>query len=226
VNYEENKVSERGNSYSTRIGLIIGMVALLVNVLMIVQLSATLIREEFFSFDKAVISTVRSFSSDSMDVVMVFITELGSSFTLGTLLLVGMILLFLKRKDKLASLFFFLVVAGGGLVNSLLKNLFERERPNVNRLIEIDGFSFPSGHSMGSMLFYGFLVYLLFRSKQRMQRKIGLGILLCIIILLIGISRIYLGVHYPSDVLAGFIAGFIWLSICIIVLEAAYKWKK
>lgn len=226
MNYEENKVSERGNSYSTRIGLIIGMVALLVNVLMIVQLSATLIREEFFSFDKAVISTVRSFSSDSMDVVMVFITELGSSFTLGTLLLVGMILLFLKRKDKLASLFFFLVVAGGGLVNSLLKNLFERERPNVNRLIEIDGFSFPSGHSMGSMLFYGFLVYLLFRSKQRMQRKIGLGILLCIIILLIGISRIYLGVHYPSDVLAGFIAGFIWLSICIIVLEAAYKWKK
>ncbi|MDQ0227794.1 phosphatase PAP2 family protein [Metabacillus niabensis] len=226
MNYEENKVRERGSSYSTRIGLIIGLVALLVNVLMIVQLSATLIREEFFSFDKAVISTVRSFSSETMDVVMVFITELGSSFTLGTLLLVGMILLFLKRKDRLASLFFFLVVAGGGLVNSLLKNLFERERPNVNRLIEIDGFSFPSGHSMGSMLFYGFLVYLLFRSKQRMQRKIGLGILLSIIILLIGISRIYLGVHYPSDVLAGFIAGFIWLCICIIVLEAAYKWKK
>lgn len=226
MNYEENKVRERGSSYSTRIGLIIGLVALLVNVLMIVQLSATLIREEFFSFDKAVISTVRSFSSETMDVVMVFITELGSSFTLGTLLLVGMILLFLKRKDRLASLIFFLVVAGGGLVNSLLKNLFERERPNVNRLIEIDGFSFPSGHSMGSMLFYGFLVYLLFRSKQRMQRKIGLGILLSIIILLIGISRIYLGVHYPSDVLAGFIAGFIWLCICIIVLEAAYKWKK
>ncbi|MFS0881533.1 phosphatase PAP2 family protein [Metabacillus niabensis] len=226
MNYEENKVRERGSSYSTRVGLIIGLVALLVNVLMIVQLSATLIREEFFSFDKAVISTVRSFSSETMDAVMLFITELGSSFTLGTLLLVGMILLFLKRKDKVASLFFFLVVAGGGLVNSLLKNLFERERPNVNRLIEIDGFSFPSGHSMGSMLFYGFLVYLLFRSKQRKQRKIGLGILLCIIILLIGISRIYLGVHYPSDVLAGFIAGFIWLSICIIVLEAAYKWKK
>lgn len=226
MNYEENKVRERGNFYSTRIGLIIGLVALLVNVLMIVQLSATLIREEFFSFDKAVSSTVRSFSSEKMDAVMLFITELGSSFTLGTLLLVGMILLFLKRKDRLASLFFFLVVAGGGLVNSLLKNLFERERPNVNRLIEIDGFSFPSGHSMGSMLFYGFLVYLLFRSKQRMQRKIGLGILLSIIILLIGISRIYLGVHYPSDVLAGFIAGFIWLCICIIVLEAAYKWKK
>ncbi len=226
MNYEENKVRERGDSYLPRIGLIIGLVALFVNAVMIVKLSATLIREDFFSFDKAVISTVRSFSSETMDAVMVFITELGSSFTLGTLLLVGMILLFLKRKDKLASLFFFLVVAGGGLVNSLLKNLFERERPNVNRLIEIDGFSFPSGHSMGSMLFYGFLVYLLFRSQQSMQRKIGLGILICIIILLIGISRIYLGVHYPSDVLAGFIAGFIWLSICIIVLEAAYKWKK
>ena len=121
---------------------------------------------------------------------------------------------------------YFITVAGGGLLNLLLKNFFDRERPNINIIIEANGFSFPSGHSMGSMTYYGFLIYLILRSKRKPLSKLGLGILLCLVILLIGISRIYLGVHYPSDVLAGFVAGSVWLMICISLLEIIYLYKE
>ena len=157
---------------------------------------------------------------------MLFMTHMGSVFMLGLLLVISMIWLFMKRKDVWGRRLYFIAVAGGGLLNLLLKNFFERERPIVNRMIEADGFSFPSGHSMGSMTYYGFLGYLVLRSKRKPLSKLGLGILLCLVILLIGISRIYLGVHYPSDVLAGFVAGSVWLVICISLLEIIYLYKE
>jgi undecaprenyl-diphosphatase len=161
-----------------------------------------------------------------MDGFMLFMTEMGSKFMLGLLLVISMIGLFVKRKDVWAMRLYFITVAGGGLINLLLKNFFKRERPSMNRIIEADGFSFPSGHSMGSMTYYGFLGYLVLRSNRKPLSKLGLGIFLCLVILLIGISRIYLGVHYPSDVLAGFIAGSVWLVICISLLEIIYLYKQ
>ena len=144
---------------------------------------------------------------------------------LGLLLVISMIWLFVKRKNLWGMRFYFITVAGGGLLNLWLKSFFERERPNVNRIIEAEGFSFPSGHSMGSMTYYGFLIYLVLRSKRKPYSKFGLGILLCLVILLIGISRIYLGVHYPSDVMAGYMAGSVWLVLCISLLEIIYLYK-
>ena len=191
-----------------------------------IRLSTDLIEKKPFLFDQKVINIVRSYSSPAMDGFMLFMTDMGSKFMLGLLLVISMIWLFVKRKDVWGIRLYFIIVAGGGLLNLLLKNFFERERPNVNRIIEADGFSFPSGHSMGSMTYYGFFVYLVLRSKRKPLSKLGLGILLCLVILFIGISRIYLGVHYPSDVLAGFVAGSVWLVICISLLEIAIYIKK
>ena len=193
---------------------------------MFIRLSTELIEKKTFLFDQKVIDIVQSFSSPVMDGVMLFITDMGSKFMLGLLLGISMIWLFVKRKDVWGMRLFFITVAGGGLLNLLLKNFFDRERPNINIIIEANGFSFPSGHSMGSMTYYGFLAYLILRSKRNPLSKLGLGILLCLVILLIGISRIYLGVHYPSDVLAGFIAGSVWLLMCISILEIFYLFKE
>ncbi len=192
---------------------------------MFMGLSTDFIEKKEFQFDQNIIDAIRSYSSPAMDEFMLFITEMGSKFMLGLLLVISMIWLFVKHKDVWGMQFYFITVAGGGLFNLLLKNFFERERPNINRIMEADGFSFPSGHSMGSMTYYGFLGYLVLRSKRKPLSKLGLGILLCLVILLIGISRIYLGVHYPSDVLAGFIAGSVWLVTCISLLEIIYLYK-
>lgn len=177
-----------------------------------------------FLFDQRVIETIRLYASPAMDTFMIFITELGSKLMLGLLLMISMI--WLNRKNQWGMLFYFITVAGGGLLNLSLKNFFERERPTINRIIEADGFSFPSGHSMGSMTYYGFLIYLVIRSKFHPLSKIGLATFFSIIILLIGMSRIYLGVHYPTDVIAGYMAGGFWLILCISFLEIIYFYNK
>jgi membrane-associated phospholipid phosphatase len=192
----------------------------------VIRLSSDLMEKRLFLFDQKVIDTVRLYASPAMDRFMLFITEMGSTFMLGLLLVISIIWLFVKRKNIWGMLFYFIAVAGGGLLNLWLKSFFERERPNVNRIIEADGFSFPSGHSMGSMTYFGFLAYLVIRSKYKPLSKVGCVILFGLVILLIGISRIYLGVHYPSDVLAGYMAGSVWLVLCISLLEIIYLYKE
>jgi membrane-associated phospholipid phosphatase len=191
-----------------------------------IRLSSHLYEKKPFLFDQKVIEGVRLYSSPAMDGFMIFMTEMGSTFMLGLLLVISMIWLFVKGKNIWGMLFYFLTVAGGGLLNLMLKSYFERERPIVNQIIEADGFSFPSGHSMGSLTYYGFLGYLVIRSKRKPLSKLGWGILLGLVIFSIGISRIYLGVHYPSDVLAGYMAGSVWLILCISLLEIVYFHKE
>lgn len=95
----------------------------------------------------------------------------------------------------------------------MLKNTLKRPRPIDYRLIEETGYSFPSGHSMASMAFYGLLIYLIYRNVKNKYLKWTLICLLSVLIILIGISRIYLGVHYTSDVLAGFLVSLSYLII-------------
>jgi undecaprenyl-diphosphatase len=202
--------------------IIIGLIFSGISLYTLLKLSKGIIEKSPFPFDQNVINAVTSYSSPSMDLFMMFITSMGSKWALGLLLLTSMMWLLLKYKNFWGMLFYLITVAVGGILNLLLKGFFERERPNVNRIIEADGFSFPSGHSMGSMIYYGFLGYLVIRSKRKPISKLGWGFLFIIVIFLIGVSRIYLGVHYPSDILAGYTAGCIWLILCISLLEIMY----
>ena len=101
------------------------------------------------------------------------------------------------------------------ILNQLLKNILQRPRPNEFRIIEETGYSFPSGHSMVSMAFYGYLIYLIYIYVKNKYLKCTLIVLLSILICTIGISRIYLGVHYTSDVLGGFLISISYLVIYI-----------
>lgn len=103
------------------------------------------------------------------------------------------------------------------LLNQLLKRVFRRLRP-INGIISEFGYSFPSGHSMVSMAFYGFLIYLLYKSNFK-YKNIFIGLLI-VLILLIGISRIYLGVHYPTDVFGGFLLSISYLLLFIEISKA------
>lgn len=102
---------------------------------------------------------------------------------------------------------------GSTLLNQALKFAIQRPRPDVSlRLVDIGGFSFPSGHSMAAMAFFGLLVWLVWHGVRSRAARIGLAAALCAMICTVGFSRVYLGVHYASDVLAGFCASLVWLT--------------
>jgi membrane-associated phospholipid phosphatase len=189
------------------------------------ELSEDLIEEERFQFDQVIIQYVSDIRSGSLTAIMKFITFLGSTTILTSLLIGSLIWLIAKRKNYWGAIFYIIAVAGGGLINLGLKHWFGRVRPE-NSLIVEQGFSYPSGHSMGSLIYYGFLGYLVIRSQRGKPLKAMLGIGFITLILLIGFSRIYLGVHYPSDVLAGFSAGTVWLLLCIGGRESIRAYKK
>lgn len=183
------------------------------------EIAEEALSQETWAFDSAIIVFFNSIESSGLDVFMVALTELGSVWFVTAFSIAVIGVLWFKERDKLGVLFFLIAVGGGALLTLLLKNLYARERPSINPEIDAIGFSFPSGHSMGSVIFYGFVIYLLLRSgKSKLFKGIAISFL-GVLIALIGISRIYLSAHYPSDVLAGFTAGAIWLTLSILALE-------
>ena len=149
--------------------------------------------------------------SDVATPFAVFITNFG-----GPIMLVGLTAIsFVLIKDKKTGIS---ILANLGIItifNQLLKQILQRPRPTGYRLIEESGYSFPSGHSMVSMAFYGYLIYLIYKHVENKYLKVCMISLLTILILSIGISRIYLGVHYTSDVVAGFLISISYLMAYI-----------
>ena len=140
-----------------------------------------------------------------------FITNLGGAIFLVVLTILLFILI--KNKKIGVSIFSNLVIIT--ILNQLLKRILQRPRPTEYRIIEETGYSFPSGHSMVSMAFYGYLIYLIYKYVKNKYIKWMSIVLLSALICSIGISRIYLGVHYTSDVLGGFLISISYLIIYI-----------
>jgi undecaprenyl-diphosphatase len=105
------------------------------------------------------------------------------------------------------------------LSNIVLKKVINRARPSLEHLVSVNTLSYPSGHAMSAMAFYGFLIYLCIRYRMARWLRYLLVSVLVLLILSIGISRIYLGVHYPTDVAAGFIGGLIWVAFCTVLFS-------
>lgn len=154
--------------------------------------------------------------SDFATPIAKFITNFGGAIIL--IILAPMLFIFIKNKKIGISVILNLVIIT--VLNQLLKRIVQRPRPTEFRIVEESGYSFPSGHSMVSMAFYGYLIYLIYKHVKNKYLKWISIILLSILICSIGISRIYLGVHYTSDVLGGF---FISISYLIIYISAVNK---
>lgn len=166
-------------------------------------------------FDHAVFDKVSSLESPSMTRFMQFVTFLGNhKFLIPANLILIAYFLFIRR-HRWYSIKIPVIAIGGVSLMFLLKNIFDRPRPLIPLLEPVKGLSFPSGHALMSMSFYGLLIFIIWENVYNRKLKWTLTVALLILILLIGFTRIYLRLHYFSDVIAGFAAGIIWLSLSI-----------
>lgn len=147
--------------------------------------------------------------NDKLTPIVKVITHVGGAKIVFVLTVLAIILI----KGLKNKLFLLTGVVGTAGLNVVLKHIVQRERTNINRLIPEKGYSFPSGHSMMSMAFYGMLIFLIFKYVKNTALKWTLIVILTILLSTIGITRIYLGVHYPSDVIGGFVVSLTYLFI-------------
>lgn len=177
----------------------------------------TIFHQTMGIFDNAFIWLIRYLATPGLDPVMIFITNLGYGYLYSAIVILSLaVLAFCRRWLELQSLAICLL--GGTALNNLLKYGFQRTRPEALRLVEAAGYSFPSGHAMVSLCFYGMLAFIIARNIRSRHGRIAIAVFAILLISAIGISRIYLGVHYPSDVLAGYTAGATWLGFSISLL--------
>lgn len=193
-------------------------IAVLLLVFAFVLLVTQYHRSAWAMWDQKILFQVYNFSSSKVvDLFFISVTHMGSSIAMLLILLLCLYFCWQRGLHKLMFIFIFNFV-GVRLCNQSLKWFFERERPFVEHMVEVHSFSFPSGHAMNAMAFFGFVAYVMCQYvKQRYHYFIS-GFMISLI-LIIGFSRVYLGVHFPSDVLAGWIAGYTCILISIMLYQ-------
>ena len=193
------------------IPFIIGVISLLAFSFMAFFVSAN----KVVQFDSTIITFVQGFENSALTAVMKFFTFIGDTNSVIVLSILVIIFLYVVLKHRVELILFIVAIIGSAVLNQLLKYSFQRARPELHRLIEIDSYSFPSGHAMNAFTVYTIISFLLWRHIPSRAGRILLIIISALMIFTIGISRIYLGVHYPSDIIAGYFASACWLGMAI-----------
>jgi undecaprenyl-diphosphatase len=170
-------------------------------------------------FDETTAATLHAWATPAFTTIFLLITSLGTLEVLGTLGLLVAVIYSLRRRWLYVGTWI-VALAGGEALDQLLKELFARPRPSlVDPLLLETSYSFPSGHAMMSLVASGILAYFAVLALQSRRARAAVIFGAALLTLLIGFSRIYLGVHYFSDVIAGFAAGSVWLSALITGME-------
>jgi len=201
------------------IAILLALVIIVGGINVFIELTDTLTTHELRYYDDKITEYIISFRSSSLTDYFTFITHIGGLYYyIGVVVLSAVVSLFVFKKWKYMAQIT-LVLALSSLSNLVLKRFINRARPDIEHLVTVETLSYPSGHAMAAMAFYGFLIYLFHKFKMLKIIKYTIIFLLTILIISIGLSRIYLGVHFPSDVAGGFIAGAIWVIFCIILFN-------
>jgi undecaprenyl-diphosphatase len=209
------------------LSLLIGLIAAVVTLIFLGWLIDQVFEGDSVQFDEATRAAVHQFASPALTLIMRGLSFAGSTIalTIGTIIVV---IVFARRKWGHEAKLFALTMAGAALLNITLKLTFKRARPTpFFDLLPPETYSFPSGHSLASCCFFGALAALLTaRIKSKRVRTI-VWIIASVMFLSIGLSRIYLGVHHTTDVIAGFAAAFIWIMVVRFVdLQLARRKKR
>ncbi len=193
------------------------ILVLLITIIIIIT-TKIVVKKELFIDNLAYNLIVLKLRNDNLTKVMKLITKLSNTKTILIISIILTIIVSLLKNIKIASL---IPINLGivALINQGLKHIFQRPRPIGFRLIEIGGFSFPSGHAMASTAFYGLLIYLAYKLIKNKTIRNILIVINILIIIGIGISRIYLGVHYCSDVIVGICISLIYLILYIKIIN-------
>lgn len=166
--------------------------------------------------DAAMSKYIQSFRNDMFTTFFMLISDIGSIRLYAPLVWLLALYHFI-RKRWLVAILVFVSLYGSRYLNFALKSWFERARPDIHTLVTATGYSFPSGHAMNATAFIGFIAYLaITEHRLELRQKAIIITVASLFIFSVALSRVYLGVHYPSDILAGCAAGGAWLILCIL----------
>ncbi len=186
---------------------VVALGLLLTAVILLLELAEDVWLNEGFAWDATLMLAIHSLSRPWLDKVFWFVTQ-----TAGPLIVLPVLVTavwFWRRGDRITAVLFVVSFVGTALLASFLKTVFARPRPDLFPPLVVEhSYSFPSGHTMSAISFYGLLALVLWE-----RRRQGWAILFALWVPLVALSRVYLGAHYPSDVLASLAIGTIWLVI-------------
>ena len=213
----------RAGSFYATVGifLVVGVIIAIAGTLAFAELGEWVREGGTQQYDVAALEWMGAHHTPLLTRIMTELTFLGTGTVVLTI--VGVVALFLwNTEHKHSARLLLASVAGGILLNNALKLWFSRPRPQVfERLTDTVSSSFPSGHAMSATVCYGTVAYLVMRLQKRHWSRVLTGTTALILIVGICTTRLYLGVHYPSDVIAGMVIGLAWAGFCMATLEAS-----
>lgn len=216
-------LSQLFTRYDGRLAYLITVAAAILLVIgginLFIELTENLHTELLAEYDTAITNYVLTFRNPYLTSYFVAVTHIGDvyGYLAALIICISAFLMVFKNWQFVLQLGIVMVLALSS--NIILKKFINRSRPEIEHLVTVETLSYPSGHAMTAMAFYGFLIYLFYRFRMPLFWKYSIILLFAFLIISIGISRIYLGVHFPSDIIGGFIAGFIWVVFCALIFN-------
>ena len=201
---------------------ILALVLFLVILFVFVTITDEIVLEHENGFDQNISQAISVLASPFATRLMEVVTFFGSSYFLFPAYVVLIIYYWYRKNIKLALDITMIGLSSTGIL-FLFKNIFQRQRPLDPLIRDVTGFSFPSGHSFSSFTFFGLIIYILWKTGIKKMWKILVTIVLFLFAATIAFSRVYLRVHYPSDVVAGFCLSIIWLMLSLWILHKSDK---
>ena len=223
VKYGVKKLSDAIALLSAEILLV--LVSFFISLSLLIIVIRKIFYHKEYTMDERVFSYLSHFVNNTNTLIMQFFTFIGSHFFLLPAWLVVITFYYFIRKNKWYFVKMIIIAVSNLLLMFGLKFFFNRPRPLIPLLKEVPGLSFPSGHAFMSFTFFGMLIYIVYREVKNIWLKWILIFILAIIILLIGLSRVYLRVHFASDVIAGFCFGVLSLVILLWMLRQIEKFN-
>jgi undecaprenyl-diphosphatase len=215
-----NQISNTGEPAGQFTGyLLTGAALLIVGFLVFAKLASGLLGQKLAHFDHTISSWIITLRAGWLHPPMTWITNIASAWGIIPAALILIMLGIVLRRRAIDIVGLAVSVLGGWGLSEFFKALYHRTRPPEPWLTDAPGYSFPSGHSLISLSLYGYLAYFILRHTRPSLKRNLLVLVLLAIPFFVGISRIYLGVHFPSDVLGGWALAAAWVGVCVIGCE-------